>query len=698
VTTPAAEEDEFTELLDADFPRVDLVGKGANGAPGFLVMKQEAGAGLMPPDLIRDLIAKAGPSDAGSDGQVTMTGSAAAIAKLIHGMHNAPVRTSEAEQIRKAQAEYEQVIKAKYNADDLKRMAGNGQAMKDESYPIGDAEDLDKAIHAVGRGGAGHNAIRRHVIARAKALGKSSMIPDNWAADGSLKEAVSKDMGPELDDGIDGMDPTVPLAAPDEEAPGDPTDPGSPAWEAIDAATASKWTSILSRARVAIDILAEREMLEAASADPDDAENAWDLQDVCCAIDYAISVLAPFAVAEQSGADCGADAMAAIGKAMAGFDGLPMDRIEALSYVAKAGRVLSSANEAEIRSAAASLQKVLTSLPQAPAADDPVIKEEAAMAGTETTTGQDAPVAKTASPDEQARDTGPVSAGGTTGLGAPRDAGPDAALPGDGPQQARPGDAAGRQVVKAALQVAVYDQSGTLAGITDPAGIVQRVAKADGDGDKPPMQAVFDQDGDLIGVVDPSAIMPVAGAGSKPPASDGDGPAEPAAEPDATPAADAGDMTPAPPADAGTPADDVAKQDGQETGITLTQDVLKSVAADAARTALEAQGAAHQEVIAKMAADNGELAEELRVVKARLETVENSPAIPKVFTNGQTPPAHQLRGQDRGQQGAPQVDVAKAAELKGTLYRGTAPEQNQAAIDMQTMAIAQLTEIHSGRG
>jgi HK97 family phage prohead protease len=56
--------------------------------------------------------------------------------------------------------------------------------------------DLGKAIQAVGRGGASHDAIRRHIIKRARALGMSDRIPDNWAADGSLKgeNAMSSDV------------------------------------------------------------------------------------------------------------------------------------------------------------------------------------------------------------------------------------------------------------------------------------------------------------------------------------------------------------------------------------------------------------------------------------------------------------------------------------------------------------------------
>src|SRR5262249_50896293 len=76
---------------------------------------------------------------------------------------------------------------AKYDAEQLRQMAANGEAMKDGSYPIGDAEDLQNAIDAVGRGGADHDTIRAHIIRRAKALGKSSMIPDNWGSDGSLQ-------------------------------------------------------------------------------------------------------------------------------------------------------------------------------------------------------------------------------------------------------------------------------------------------------------------------------------------------------------------------------------------------------------------------------------------------------------------------------------------------------------------------------
>ena len=81
---------------------------------------------------------------------------------------------------------------AKYSADQLRRLASEGHAMTDSggniSYPIEDVEDLGNAIHAVGRGGAEHDAIRRYIARRAREMGHADMIPDTWGSDGSLRE------------------------------------------------------------------------------------------------------------------------------------------------------------------------------------------------------------------------------------------------------------------------------------------------------------------------------------------------------------------------------------------------------------------------------------------------------------------------------------------------------------------------------
>lgn len=689
MTTPA--EEEFTELTEFHPDRVDGVGKGANGVPRFLIAKQDEQAGLLDPEYVRGLVEKSeapGPAD---PEQVTVSGSPAAIAALIH-------KAAQRAEQRTPDDAYADVIKAKYDADDLKRMAGNGEAMENESYPIADEDDLHNAIRAVGRGGADHDAIRRHVITRAKALGKSSMIPDNWAADGSLKEQVSKDMDPVLDEGIDGLDPTIPLAAPEEDQPGDPADPGSPAWEAIDAATAQKWLSIAARLKNALKVMADRELLEAATADPDDAEKAWDLEDATCAVDYVISVLAVFAAGEQAEADLGGEEMDAVGKSAApAAEAVTAIRkaladaqlpdalacLETFGPIAKAGRVLSSVNETHIREAHQRLSTVLAALPQAPTADDgqAVAKEENM---DDDKQAADAEVAKDVA-DEQAATAGPVAATGTTGLGEPRHGGGQAALPGD----------TGRTVIK---QVAVYDARLQLAGLIaeDALGAV---AKADGEVD---LTAVFNQDGDLIGVVDPSKIMPVSGAGKPAPADAApaeadDSAAAPAAE------ADPADMTPAPSSEAGTAADAtdqdddgaVAKQDPQDSDGT--RNVLKSIVREALAEHLDGQEPA--EGIAKQA-DVAALMDEVSVLKARLATVEEQPAPPRVFANGATPPEGtsaparpSLRGQDQGAPGP--VNVAKALEQKRALYGAAdATEQKAIAEEMQAGAINALAALH----
>ena len=80
--------------------------------------------------------------------------------------------------------------------DKMRTLVSQGKAMpapgqdRPGRFPIRNAADLDNAIRAVGRakgGDAGRNAVRRFIMRRAKALNLSSRIPENWAADGSLK-------------------------------------------------------------------------------------------------------------------------------------------------------------------------------------------------------------------------------------------------------------------------------------------------------------------------------------------------------------------------------------------------------------------------------------------------------------------------------------------------------------------------------
>lgn len=341
----ADDTDEFSELRDPDIDSVHAVGEAANGTR-ILFAKQAASgatAGLFASGFVRDLIAKSTPTTPQQE-TVTMSGSLAAIAAVIHG---APVRK---------------------------------------------AEDLDV---------------------------------DTVLADG------------------------------DGNAPGNVDEPGSPAWEAVDAATARKWTAILARACNALCTLADREMLEAATGDGDDAGKAFDLEDAKCAIDYAIGILAPFAVGEQAAADT-ADA-ATVAKALAGFDVDALDTVETFAPVVKAGRVLSAPNEAAIRAAVDSLQRVLASLPAAPTDD-----------GRQVAKAKETPVSDT-TVDVTAPDT----------------------------------DVAEQAVAKAKKTKGKKGGKGK-----KPAGAVldETVVKAKGDA----MLVVFDANGAPVGVCDPKDVMPIA--------------------------------------------------------------------------------------------------------------------------------------------------------------------------------------------
>ena len=285
------------------------------------------------------------------------------------------------------QDDAESVWKVKYDAQTQRDMLAKGQAFKgpdgEPSYPIADKADLEVAFRAVGRGKENHDAIRKYIMRRAKALGATSDIPDNWAADGSLKEAAvqktkrtGKDADElrivtkaaddeELPDADELMSEAQAGAAGSEvptEAPGDPDEPTSAAWEAVDAARARQSVNMVIALQRLVQVALTRESQEVVTGDgdDDDAENAFDLQGVLDCLDCVLDTLAPFAVDEQAESE---------------------DRVDdAEQVVTKSGRVLSSANENSIRQAQQLLQQVLASLPAATVGDAAVEDEPVAKA------------------------------------------------------------------------------------------------------------------------------------------------------------------------------------------------------------------------------------------------------------------------------------------------------------------------------
>lgn len=62
-----------------------------------------------------------------------------------------------------------------------KKLAGQGAALKDGSFPIRNVADLKNAIQAFGRADENKKSlVKAHIKRRAKALGATNLIPEGW--------------------------------------------------------------------------------------------------------------------------------------------------------------------------------------------------------------------------------------------------------------------------------------------------------------------------------------------------------------------------------------------------------------------------------------------------------------------------------------------------------------------------------------
>ena len=271
----------------------------------------------------------------------------------------------------------ERLWKAKYDTGQLKQMGKDGRAYRNPdgsySYPIADAEDLDNAIRAVGRGGAEHDAIRRYIARRAKQLKATDKIPDTWASDGTIQKAEAgmdddavDDLNGRIIEPGDVVEDAAGLVAPTHQ--GDPDDVTSPAWEAVDAARARAAVQTLSWLKGLVQEMEEREDAEVAmTGDLGDARSSIDLAEALSGLDCALGILAKFAVDEQAEANGRAQEVADQAEAL----GIVKAITTATEAITKAGRVLSAANEQSLRAAHAALSEVLGRVP-APAEEAPV--------------------------------------------------------------------------------------------------------------------------------------------------------------------------------------------------------------------------------------------------------------------------------------------------------------------------------------
>lgn len=475
----------------------------------------------------------------------------------------------------------------------------------------------------------------------------------------------------------DDLDVTTPLAEPEA---GSPTvgesQPGSAAWEAIDAATAEKWVGVLARAKNALELLASREVQEAVTHgdDLDNDYNSWDLEDAAGAIDYAISLVGGYAarekanvgIAEETDALEKAEAdgtVTELVKALTGIDigafAESLNTVERFGTLQKSGRVLSKTNETAIREAAENLQKVLATLPDAPVVDD----DGTIVKATDATPDGEVPVEKDAdAPVVEDAPAEPIAAVAKVTHDADL-----AAIAAERAETVEKAETAPVEPVAPESPVPALiakQQAGNLE-FADLAPLTKEqrdeffdtIAKAD-DEEAPKLEAVFDADGNLKGVVDPAAIQPVQGATAS--ATD---------DPAAAPAA------PATPATA-APAAEVAKT---ETG---TSALTKSDVAEIVKSEIES---ARHDDVQKIE----ELTKEVAWLKA--------PAQSKVAINGAE--RYEQRGQDKVTAGDGTSVAKSGPELQELLEKAETPAKREMIqAQMREAAETSLSALHSGQG
>jgi hypothetical protein len=80
----------------------------------------------------------------------------------------------------------DQIIEKSVSTDMSKEMTEKGLSLPDGSFPIGNVSDLKKAIKSYGRS-KNKSDVAKHIVKRAKELGKSDLIPHTEDFQKSLK-------------------------------------------------------------------------------------------------------------------------------------------------------------------------------------------------------------------------------------------------------------------------------------------------------------------------------------------------------------------------------------------------------------------------------------------------------------------------------------------------------------------------------
>jgi hypothetical protein len=227
--------------------------------------------------------------------------------------------------------------------------------------------DIDR-VDLVGKAANGH----RFILAKS---GETNLFPSDM-----VRDFIRKSQEDEMSDteivkaDEEDLDVTEEMAEPVIDAEGDEEVPGSPAWEAIDASTAAKWAGILARAKSAIWNLAEREEEEIEAGAEEDKTGRRNLEEAVEVIEYALSLVAPFAVNEA--AEAHAEDMEGIEKSMRLFKAKNLATIESFAPLTKSGRDLSPEVSMLLDGAVDSVMKAVAVLPVPPVVETVEVEAE----------------------------------------------------------------------------------------------------------------------------------------------------------------------------------------------------------------------------------------------------------------------------------------------------------------------------------
>lgn len=81
--------------------------------------------------------------------------------------------------MKRAESELDIFYKRTFSDKQRKDMADKGQAMSDGSFPIASEKDVENAVRDWGRAGS-KPAVKAHIISRAKSLGCTDCLPEDW--------------------------------------------------------------------------------------------------------------------------------------------------------------------------------------------------------------------------------------------------------------------------------------------------------------------------------------------------------------------------------------------------------------------------------------------------------------------------------------------------------------------------------------